>query len=136
LQAKRLPGDKDAEKVLSLISRKMKLLQSARNRIATAETEEPSANFHNKILRIFSLGLILILASVPSSVLWFSAQGRHALTAVPAYCWGAWAIIALWVLFAKGLPALMEQGTGILGPVWAILGLTNLATAILCLGLL
>jgi hypothetical protein len=98
-----------------------------------AEAEQQRGESSNKVLQTLRLGLILVLVVAPSSVLWLSAGASQPLTRVPPLWWGAWAIIALWVIFAKGLPALMNQGKDILGPIWVLLGITNLAAAILCL---
>src|SRR2546427_5099097 len=93
LQAKRLPGDKNGQKLLSLISKRMRRLRSTNRAILTAEAEQQRGASSNMVLWTLRLGLILVLAAVPSSVLWLFADARQALTRVPPLWRGAWCIL-------------------------------------------
>jgi hypothetical protein len=131
LKAKGLPGDKQGQELLSLISTKISLTDLTLNARAESEPEPPV--YSNKALWSFNAGLLFLLVSFPLSLLFLFAQTHQILSKVSPFWWGSWAVLALWIIFAKGLPAAMGPEKNILGNVWLSLGVANLASAVGCL---
>jgi hypothetical protein len=132
LKAKALPGDKQGQELLSLISTKV----SPTSLSARAGLEPDPPIYSNKVLWSFNAGMLILLVSVPSSLLFLFAQTRQFLSDVSPFWWGLWAVLALWIILAKGLPATMGPDKNFLGKVWLFLGVANLVSAVGCLCLL
>ena len=65
LQAKRLPGDKNAQKLLSLISMRPRHVRSVNRPNLNAEAEQQRGESSNRVLQTLRLGLILVLVVAP-----------------------------------------------------------------------